>query len=145
MVQTPPAAPNEVVAKLLSIQSDEEEDGFIVQFWVGQELAENPSLNEAFALLSHMDRLQRAVYSMIVRFEDGEYTMEPDEQLAECLVIFDEHETPEELEPPLTRQWKTGQIAEAFVSQLVSANVFGVWRTGETEDEAEEVESSGSE
>src|SRR5690349_14256917 len=116
---------NEVVAKVLNIQASEEEDGYVVQFWVGQELTENPSLNEAFALLSHMDRLQRELYSMIVRFEDGEYTMEPDEHLADCLIIFDEHETADELEAPLNRQWKTGQVAEALVSQLVSSNVFG--------------------
>lgn len=125
----------EVVAKILSIGIDEENGGYIVHFWVGQEFAENPTLNEAFALLGSMDSLQREVYSFLVQWEDGEFTMEPDEELSECLAIFDRYEDANDLEGLVARQWKTGQMAEAIVTHLVNANVFGVWRTTEPEEQ----------
>src|SRR5688572_22713071 len=132
----------EVVAKILSISIDEENGGYIVQFWVGKELAENPTLNEAFALLGSMDSLQREVYQFVVQWEDGEFTMEPDEELSECLAIFDQHDDTDELSAPLVRQWKTGQMAEAIVTHLVNANVFGVWRTTESSESDPPTESN---
>lgn len=125
----------EVVAKILQIAIDEENEGYVVHFWVGQELADNPTLNEAFALLGSMDSLQREVYSFLVQWEDDEFTMEPDEDLAECLAIFDQYDDCNSLGPQLSRQWKTGQMAEAIVTHLVNANVFGVWRTTEDGEE----------
>ena len=119
----------EVVAKILAIAADEEHDGYVVQFWVGKEFNDTPTLNEAFALLGSMDSLQRTTYSFMVRWEENEFTMEPDEALAECLAIYDQYGPDHELGPPLDRQWKTGQVAEALVTQLVHANVFGAWRT----------------
>jgi len=124
----------EVVAKLISINYDESHDGYMVTFWVGQEFDE-ANLNDAFALLGKMDGLQREVYSMLIRHEEDEYTMEPDEDLSPCLVIFDQHESSEELEQPTYRQWKTGQIAEALCTQLITANTFGVWRTAKKDNE----------
>lgn len=126
---------SEVVAKIVTIAHDENSDGYIVEFWVGQELAEKPTLNEAFALLGSMDTLQREVYSFVVQWEDGDFTMEPDEALAECLAIFDKHDSADGLGSPYDRQWKTGQVAEAMVVQLVNNNVFGVWRTGSDEEQ----------
>ena len=133
----------EVVAKVMSVAFDDELDGYVVHFWVGQELTDEPSLNEALALIGSMDSLRREVFAMVIRQEDNEYTMEPDEDLAECLVIFDEHQSADELEAPLSRQWKTGQMAEALTTHLVNSNVFGIWRTGiDTERTDETVEVS---
>ena len=92
---------SEVVAKIVTIAHDENSDGYVVEFWVGQELAEKPTLNEAFALLGSMDTLQREIYSFVVQWEDGDFTMEPDEALAECLAIFDKHDSAEGLGSPL--------------------------------------------
>ena len=133
----------EVVAKVISVAFDDDMDGHVVHFWVGQELADEPSLNEALSLIGSMDSLQRETFAMIIREEDNEYTMEPDEDLAECLIIFDAHNSADELEQPLSRQWKTGQMAEALTTHLVNSNLFGVWRTGEdTERNDEAVEVS---
>lgn len=127
----------EVVAKILAIAQDEESDGYLVQFWVGQELSARPTLNDAFRMLGSMDSLQREVYSFVVQWEDGEFTMEPDEDLSECLAIFDKYDSADQLGPPLDRQWKTGQMAEAIVTHLVNANVFGVWRTQDVQAASE--------
>lgn len=129
---------SEVVAKIMAIVQDEERDGHVVEFWVGQEMAEKPSLNQAFAMLGSMDSLQREVYSFLVQWEDGEFTMEPDDALSECLSIFDQYDSAEELGEPLDRQWKTGQVAEGLVTHLVNSNIFGVWRTSSGDDEAPE-------
>ena len=64
--------------------------------------------------------------------------MEPDENLCECLAIYDKHESGDDLGAPLDRQWKTGQMAEAIVTHLVNANVFGVWRTYDPDEEETE-------
>jgi hypothetical protein len=120
----------EVVAKIVNIVHDEASDGYVVEFWVGQELAREPTLNEAFALLGSMDTLHRELYSFVVEWEDGEFTMEPDEALSECLAIYDKHDDADRLGRPYERMWKTGQVAESMVVQLVNSNIFGVWRTG---------------
>jgi hypothetical protein len=136
---------SEVVSKILSIASDNDNDtdGYMVHFWVGQEFDEAPTLNNALAILGRMDGLQRQIYAFNVQFNDGEFSMEPDQSLAECLLIFDKHDSPLELSEPLQRQWKTGQMAEGIVTHLVNANVFGVWRTCNTDSpEAPEPEPS---
>ena len=130
----------EVVGKLVAVAMDEERGGYLVQFWVGHELAERPTLNEAFALLRTMDALQRELFTVHVAYDGEQFTLEPDEALAQCLELYDEHDSAEELEPPLDRQWKTAQIADAIISQLIEANVFGAWRSADMVDEVEEVE-----
>lgn len=125
------------MARILSIELDEANDAYVVEFWVGQEIGDKPTLNEAFALLGRLDSLQREVYTFVVQWEDADVTMEPDEDLSECLGIFDEYDSPDDLGAVMARQWKTGQMAEALVTQLVQANVFGVWRTQDPEEEQE--------
>lgn len=132
----------EVVAKVISVTLDEDGGGYLVEFWVGQELNDQPTLSEAFAVLGSMDGLQREIFSFVVRWEDEEYTMEPDEALAECLALFDKHDAVDELGSPLDRQWKTGQVAEALVTHLVNSNLFGVWRTVDADSEAETEENN---
>ena len=133
---------NEVVAKLVSIVFDDDHDGYLVTFWVGQEFSEEGGLNEAFAILGKMDTLQRELYTMLIRYEGDEYLMEPDESLSTSLIVFDQHETCDGMDATVRRQWKTGQVAEALCTQLIHANAFGVWRTGEQAPDEEESEGS---
>ena len=130
----------EVVGKLVAIAVDEERGGYLVQFWVGHELSEQATLNEAFALLKSMDALQRQLFTVHINWDGEQFTLEPDEALAECLELYDEHESSEDLEPPFDRQWKTAQIADAIISQLIEANAFGVWRSAEADEVDESLE-----
>lgn len=129
----------EVVGKVVRVSEDEERGGHVVEFWVGEELSDTPTLGQAIALLGNMDRLQRELFAMHVGWEDGEYAMEPDTRLSQCLAVYDEYDSGDGLISPLDRQWKTGQIADAIVTSLIEANVFGVWRTRSGEEETPEI------
>ena len=135
----------EVVGKLVAVAVDEERGGYLVQFWVGHELTEQPTLNEVFALLKSIDALQRQLFTVHINWDGDQFTLEPDEALAECLELYDEHESPDDLEAPFDRQWKTAQIADAIISQLIEANAFGVWRSAEVDDELDDEPDEPSE
>ena len=120
----------EVVGKIVSITADEEGGGYVVEFWVGEEIGESPTLPEAFALLGSLDRLQRERFAMRIVWDGEQFGMEPDEKLMGCLNLYDQHDSVDELDELHARRWKTGQVADAIVTHLIDANVFGAWRTG---------------
>lgn len=76
------------------------------------------------------------LYAMHIDAESG--TMAPEDELVECLDVYHEHETCEDLNPALRRLWKTARVADEIASRLLQSGALSLIRTDERADDEEE-------